>query len=117
MEYRGKHYAIVQGIGPHSSKGKVHLDQKTSKLRSQITGRGENSVVWLIDKVLAQKKVRLAPARQTPARRPFMRLPPAFPISCAFVAILSLGSAKFTFVHFGRNEIPISAWCFWLAVE
>jgi len=56
MEYRGKHYAIVQGIGPHSSKGKVHLDQKTSKLRSQITGRGENSVVWLIDKVLAQKR-------------------------------------------------------------
>ena len=56
MEYRGKHYAIVQGIEPHSSKGKVHLDQKTSKLRSQITGRGENSVVWLIDKVLAQKR-------------------------------------------------------------
>src|SRR6267142_3209506 len=37
-------------------------------------------------------------------------------ISLAFVAKLSLGQVKFTFVHFGWNEIPISAWCFWLAV-
>jgi hypothetical protein len=43
--------------------------------------------------------------------------PAAFPFSRAFVAKLSLGPVKFTFVHFGWNEIPISAWCFWLAVE
>jgi hypothetical protein len=28
MEYRGKHYAIVQGIGPLSWKWSVHLDEK-----------------------------------------------------------------------------------------
>jgi hypothetical protein len=43
--------------------------------------------------------------------------PRRLPVSRAFVAKLSLGSVKFTFVHFGWNEIPISAWCFWLAVE
>ena len=30
MEYHGKHYTIVQGIGPHSWKWPVHLDEKIS---------------------------------------------------------------------------------------
>jgi hypothetical protein len=79
MEYRGKHYAIAQGIGPHSSKGKVHLDQKTSKLRSQITGRGENSVVWLIDKVLAQKKGEAGPGPPNPRPPTVHETPPCLP--------------------------------------
>src|SRR5258708_4706638 len=31
MEYRGKTYTIVQGIGPNSWKWKVRLDEKTVK--------------------------------------------------------------------------------------
>jgi hypothetical protein len=29
MEYRGKQYTIVQGIGPDSRRWTVHLDEKT----------------------------------------------------------------------------------------
>jgi hypothetical protein len=72
--------------------------------RSQVTDAAKVSVGWLIDRTLARP----------PTVHEISPLPS---VSRAFVAKLSLGPVKFTFVHFGWNEIPISAWCFWLAVE
>jgi hypothetical protein len=71
MEYRGKHYTIVQGIGPDSWKWKVHLDEKNVKSGEAISrDAAKVSVVWLIDKTLAQNKGRLArPAKPPPADR------------------------------------------------
>jgi hypothetical protein len=62
MEYRGKEYTIVQGIGPNLWKWTVRLDEKTVK-SGEATSRpaAMNSVVWLIDKALATKKVKLVP--------------------------------------------------------
>jgi hypothetical protein len=62
MEYRGKNFTIVQGIGPDSWKWTVHLDEKTVK-SGEATSRStaKTSVVWLIDKALAPKKVKLVP--------------------------------------------------------
>jgi uncharacterized surface protein with fasciclin (FAS1) repeats len=58
MDYRSKHYTIVQGIGPDPWKWKVHLDEKTVKSGEAATrDAAKNTVVWLIDKVLAPKKV------------------------------------------------------------
>ena len=59
MDYRGKHYTIVQGNGPDSWKWTVQLDDKTvtsgeAKSRAAAT----NSAVWLIDKALAPKEAR-----------------------------------------------------------
>jgi len=58
MEYRGKQYIVVQGIGPDSWRWTVHLDEKTIK-SGQATSRSAamTSVVWLIDKALEPKKV------------------------------------------------------------
>jgi hypothetical protein len=58
MEYRGKQYTIVQGIGPGSWRWTVHLDEKTIK-SGQATSRSAamTSVVWLIDKALEPKRV------------------------------------------------------------
>ena len=57
MEYRGKHYTIVQGIAPNLWKWTVRLDEKTVK-SGQANSRdaAKNSVVWLIDKMLASKR-------------------------------------------------------------
>jgi hypothetical protein len=57
MEYRGKQYTIVQGVGPNFWKWTVHLDEKTVK-SGEATSRpaAVNSVVWLIDKHLRPKK-------------------------------------------------------------
>jgi hypothetical protein len=57
MEYRGKQYTVVQGIGRDSWRWTVHLDEKTIK-SGQATSRtaAMNSVVWLIDKSLKPKK-------------------------------------------------------------
>ena len=56
MEYRGKHYTIVQGIGSNSWKWTVHLDEKTA-MTGEATSReaAMTSVVWTIDKALAPK--------------------------------------------------------------
>ena len=53
---------IVQGIGPNLWKWTVRLDEKTVK-SGEATSRpaAMNSVVWLIDKALAAKKVKLVP--------------------------------------------------------
>jgi hypothetical protein len=62
MEYRGKRFTIVQGIGPSSWKWTVHLDEKTVKSGEAASRPAAmNSVVWLIDKALAPKKLKLVP--------------------------------------------------------
>jgi len=59
MEYRGKQYAIVQGIGADSWKWTVHLDDKTVKSgHAASRAAARNSVVWLIDRTLKPKKVK-----------------------------------------------------------
>jgi hypothetical protein len=62
MEYRGKNFTIVQGIGPDSWKWTVRLDETTVK-SGEATSRStaKTSVVWLIDMALAPKKVKLVP--------------------------------------------------------
>jgi hypothetical protein len=62
MEYRGKSYKIVQGITPHSWKWMVHLDEKTIKSGEAPSREAAKvTVVWLVDKALAAKKVKLKP--------------------------------------------------------
>lgn len=54
MEYRGKHYTIVQGIGPDSWKWRVHLDEKNVKTgEAKSRDAAKNTVIWLIDRALA----------------------------------------------------------------
>jgi len=59
MEYRGKHYTIVQGVGPHVWKWKVHLDEKnvqTGEAKSRDAAK--NTVIWLIDRTLASTEAK-----------------------------------------------------------
>ena len=59
MEYRGKLYTIVQGVGPHSWKWKVDLEEnnvKTGEAKSRDAAK--NTVIWLIDRVLASKAAK-----------------------------------------------------------
>jgi hypothetical protein len=54
MEYRGRSYSIVQGIGPHSWKWVVELDEKTIKSGEAPSWEAaKNNVVWQVDKALA----------------------------------------------------------------
>jgi hypothetical protein len=56
MEYRGKSYTIVQGIEPYSWKWTVQLDEKTARSgESPSRDAAKNSVVWLVDRLLAPK--------------------------------------------------------------
>jgi hypothetical protein len=68
MEYRGKQYTIAQGIGPDPWKWTVQLDEKTVE-SGEATSRAaaRNSVVWLIDKALAPKKVSPIPPSDSPS--------------------------------------------------
>ena len=62
MEYRGKHCTIVQGIGPDSWKWTVRLDEKdVSAGEAKSWAAAKTSVVWLIDKAPAPKKVERIP--------------------------------------------------------
>lgn len=62
MEYRGKHYTIVQGIGPRSWKWTVHLDERTVKSgKASSRDAAKSIVVWVIDRALARKKTKLTP--------------------------------------------------------
>ena len=62
MEYRSKHYTVVQGIGPQSWKWSVHLDGKTVKSgESKTRASAVINAVWLIDKALAPKKKLFQP--------------------------------------------------------
>jgi hypothetical protein len=59
MEYRGKSYTIVQGVGPNSWKWTVRLDEKTVKSgEAPSRDAAKTNVVWLVDKALALKKVK-----------------------------------------------------------
>jgi hypothetical protein len=68
MEYRGKGYTIVQGVGPNSWMWRVQLDEKTARSGEAPTrATAMNSIVWLVDKALAPKKVKLkTPSDQEP---------------------------------------------------
>ena len=62
MEYRNKHYTVVQGIGPHSWKWSVRLDEKTLKVgESRTHASAVVDAVWVIDKALAPKKKPFQP--------------------------------------------------------
>ena len=62
MEYRGKHYTIVQGIVPDLWKWTVYLDEnKSGEAKSRDAAR--NSVVWFVDRAPASKKVRPVPPK------------------------------------------------------
>ena len=56
MQYRGKHYIVVQGIEPNSWKWTVDLDERTSKSgEAKTRGLAVSAVVLLVDKLLARK--------------------------------------------------------------
>lgn len=63
MEYRGKQYTIVQGIGPNPWKWTVHLDERTVKTgEANSREAATNSVVWLIGRaVVSQNAQPLGP--------------------------------------------------------
>jgi hypothetical protein len=58
MEYRGKHFTVVQGIESTAPwKWKVHLDEKATKSGTALTrAAATNKAIWEIDKALAPKK-------------------------------------------------------------
>jgi hypothetical protein len=63
MEYRGKRFTIVQGIGPNSWKWAVYLDEKTVKSgEAKTRASAQTNAIWAIDKVLARQKVKAPPA-------------------------------------------------------
>jgi hypothetical protein len=63
MEYRGKNYSIVPGVGPHSWKWMVQLDEKTIKSgEAPSREAAKNNVVWQVDKALAARKVKPQPS-------------------------------------------------------
>jgi hypothetical protein len=65
MEYRGKRYTIVQGIGADSWKWTVYLDDKTIQSGAAKTqASAATNAIWAIDKALAPKKVKLKPATE-----------------------------------------------------
>ncbi len=56
MQYRGKHYIVVQGIGPDCWKWTVELDDHTSRSgEARTRGLAISAVVLLVDKLLARK--------------------------------------------------------------
>jgi hypothetical protein len=56
MQYRGKHYIIVQGIEPGSWKWTVEFDERTSKSgETKTRGLAVSAVVLLVDRLLARK--------------------------------------------------------------
>ena len=56
MEYRGKHYTVVQGIGPDAWKWTVYQDDNTVKSGLAATRKSaETSAIWAIDKALTKK--------------------------------------------------------------
>jgi hypothetical protein len=62
MDYRGKHFTIVQGIGPNSWQWRVHLDEKSAKAgQAPSRAAAMNDVVWAVDKALTAKKLKPLP--------------------------------------------------------
>jgi hypothetical protein len=61
MEYRGKKYSIVQGIGRASWKWTVYLDENTVKSGSAPTREAAKiKAIWTVDKARAAKKTKHA---------------------------------------------------------
>ena len=59
MEYRGKTYTMVQGIGPNPWTWTVRVDEKTVRTGDAPTrAAAMTSVMWTVDKVLAIRKPR-----------------------------------------------------------
>ncbi len=59
MEYRGKRFTIVQGIGPDSWKWAVYLDEKTVKSgEAKTRASAQTRAIWAIDKALALQNPR-----------------------------------------------------------
>jgi hypothetical protein len=62
MEYRGKRFTIVQGIGPESWKWAVYLDEKIVKSgEAKTRASAQTNAIWAIDKALAKKRVKPHP--------------------------------------------------------
>jgi hypothetical protein len=60
MEYRGKTYTVVQGVSRHSWKWTVQIDEKTiTSGEAPSREAARHSVVWVVDRALAPKKVVL----------------------------------------------------------
>jgi hypothetical protein len=56
MQYRGKHYIVVQGIEPGKWQWTVDLDEHTSRSgEAKTRGLAVSAVVLLIDKQLSRK--------------------------------------------------------------
>jgi hypothetical protein len=56
MEYRGKNFSILQGIGPNSWKWTVQLDRERAKSgESPTRAAAKASASWAIDKALAHE--------------------------------------------------------------
>jgi hypothetical protein len=52
MQYRGRHYIVVQGIEPDSWKWTVDLDEPTSKSgEAKTRGLAVSAVVLLVDRL------------------------------------------------------------------
>jgi hypothetical protein len=62
MEYRGKRFTVVQGIGPDCWKWAIYLDEKTVKSgEAKTRASAHTNAIWAINKALARKKVKLPP--------------------------------------------------------
>jgi hypothetical protein len=60
MEYRGKRFTIVQGVGPDSWKWTVYLDEKNVKSgEAKTRAPAQTRAIWAIDKALAPQRVKL----------------------------------------------------------
>jgi hypothetical protein len=57
MQYRGKHYIVVQGIEPDSWKWTVDLDEQTSKSgEARTRGLAVSAVVLLVDRLTRESR-------------------------------------------------------------
>ena len=57
MQYRGKHYIVVQGIEPDSWKWTVDLDEQTSKSgEAKTRGLAISAVVLLVDRLTRKSR-------------------------------------------------------------
>ena len=57
MQYRGRHYIVVQGIEPDSWKWTVDLDEQTSKSgEAKTRGLAVSAVVLLVDRLTRKSR-------------------------------------------------------------
>jgi hypothetical protein len=61
MEYRGKQYSVVQGIGPSEWKWSIPLDGHAKSGKAPSRPAGVKRAEREIDRLLAPKKRRLVP--------------------------------------------------------